>query len=332
MSGQIPLSKVVDFLEKKSRETSKIIKSIESEGTPKEWIQRLKDFNSSIDRSLVTLILEASKESVSRTDLVSLLTPCEKPKTDQAVLGSLRAQIMQDSENPMIRRHAVELAKQVHDRYQFSEPIPPVHRLYAMLEEGKAPKEARMFASHCVHVSKHLYEWVESRIDFVSDPPGDYFQPAPATLMIGGGDCDDVSILVCSLLRSIGFRTFLMLEPQHVFPGVVLARTSAAPIDPEGKIHSAQGVLVPLDPRRRFPIELGEETTVVFDPFEVAFQDGSFKEKSRRIMQGASGIEDSSKRQATDKEVATQLRSMIDWFSSLQTGAYYIDPTAPEPV
>lgn len=49
----------------------------------------------------------------------------------------------------------------------------------------------------------------------------EYYQPPIATLEhVKGGDCDDLSMLTCSLWESIGFETTLNVVPGHIFPGV----------------------------------------------------------------------------------------------------------------
>lgn len=65
-------------------------------------------------------------------------------------------------------------------------------------------------------------------INYVKDPTSafednvgtasiDFLQFPYQTLMYRGGDCDDLSILVCSLLESVGIRTAFITIPGHIF-------------------------------------------------------------------------------------------------------------------
>jgi len=81
------------------------------------------------------------------------------------------------------------------------------------------------FLRHTREVIEDIVAWVYNNIKYVSEP-GDWFKPALHTLIVGAGDCDCLAILICSLLRSIGFKTYLGFEPGHVFPGVIHAKFS----------------------------------------------------------------------------------------------------------
>jgi hypothetical protein len=64
-----------------------------------------------------------------------------------------------------------------------------------------------------------LLDFVSNDIMYVSDP-GDGFEYAKAplnTLISGGGDCEDQSVLLCSLLESVGVKTYLGFTSDHVF-------------------------------------------------------------------------------------------------------------------
>ena len=65
-------------------------------------------------------------------------------------------------------------------------------------------------------------------INYVKDPTSafednvgtasiDFLQFPYQTLMYRGGDCDDLSILVCSLLESVGIKTAFITIPGHIF-------------------------------------------------------------------------------------------------------------------
>jgi len=72
----------------------------------------------------------------------------------------------------------------------------------------------------CIMACGALYQYVSS-IRQVPEP--DEVLKDPHQTMLSGGDCDDLTIVFCSLARSVGYRgTYLVFQPGHVFPGVVL--------------------------------------------------------------------------------------------------------------
>ena len=89
-----------------------------------------------------------------------------------------------------------------------------------------------------------LFGWVTRNVEYRSDPravfgPGDYIKPPMQTIGSRAGDCDDTSVLLASLLESVGFRTYLIFTPGHVL--VLVALEPGTPHDrlgrPYGFIH-----------------------------------------------------------------------------------------------
>jgi len=68
-------------------------------------------------------------------------------------------------------------------------------------------------------------------MDYVADPAsagqGDYPKYPVETLVDGGGDCEDTSILMASLLESTGFNVSLLLLPNHMAVGLEVNATGA---------------------------------------------------------------------------------------------------------
>ena len=75
-----------------------------------------------------------------------------------------------------------------------------------------------------------IRDWVAGSIDYMSDEKrsgGDYWQTSEETLLYRTGDCEDFSILLCSLLRAYGINAecvYVALgtdvgseEPEHAF-------------------------------------------------------------------------------------------------------------------
>src|SRR4029077_10644169 len=82
-----------------------------------------------------------------------------------------------------------------------------------------------------------LYAGVSSRFFYAEDPVGPYgpketLRPVRALLQIWAGDCDDATVLICSLLGTIGIRSRIVTiaadpsapeEFSHVYPEAEIA-------------------------------------------------------------------------------------------------------------
>ena len=83
-----------------------------------------------------------------------------------------------------------------------------------------------------------VFEWVRDNIRYVRDPAGlEQFRKPIRTVQQGMGDCDDMTILICSLLGTIGLNCIIRVigvssdEPEHVYPLVLVP-----PVNPTGAI------------------------------------------------------------------------------------------------
>jgi len=66
--------------------------------------------------------------------------------------------------------------------------------------------------------AKALFYFVRDNLAYVSDPNAcEYVKTTKQSLVSGGGDCDDASVLVASLLDAVGIRTRFVFVPGHVF-------------------------------------------------------------------------------------------------------------------
>ena len=90
----------------------------------------------------------------------------------------------------------------------------------------------------------------------------------PAQVLAGkAGDCDDLTVLYCSLLESAGIPTALVDSPGHIFPlfdsGVLRWEAYKLPVDPR--------LYVVRDDRLWIPVEI----TLLNDPFHEAWRAGA---------------------------------------------------------
>jgi len=67
-----------------------------------------------------------------------------------------------------------------------------------------------------------LLEFVTTRIDYRNDPRGrgDYVKTPAQTLDARAGDCEDKTILLVSLLESLGNHTYMVFTDSHTYPMV----------------------------------------------------------------------------------------------------------------
>lgn len=71
--------------------------------------------------------------------------------------------------------------------------------------------------------AKAMFYFVRDNFDYVSDPNSvEYVKNARQSLMVRGGDCEDGSLLVASLLDAIGIRWRLVFIPRHVYVEILL--------------------------------------------------------------------------------------------------------------
>ena len=66
--------------------------------------------------------------------------------------------------------------------------------------------------------AKAVYYFVRDNFDYVSDPNKfEYVKSARESLVSGGGDCDDASVLLANLEEAIGVRSRFVFIPGHVY-------------------------------------------------------------------------------------------------------------------
>jgi tetratricopeptide (TPR) repeat protein len=94
----------------------------------------------------------------------------------------------------------------------------------------------------------------------------DYLQFPRHTLEYKAGDCDDLSILYCALLESVGIKTAFITVPGHIYAAVALDLT---PAEAQKQLASA-GDLIVKDNKVWLPVEI----TALSGGFLAAWQSG----------------------------------------------------------
>jgi hypothetical protein len=87
-----------------------------------------------------------------------------------------------------------------------------------------------------VRKAEAILDFVSNEIYYVSDPEDgvEYAKKPITTLLAGGGDCEDQTLLLCSLLESVGVKTYIAFTDEHVF---ALAPLSNSSVSKELKPH-----------------------------------------------------------------------------------------------
>lgn len=80
----------------------------------------------------------------------------------------------------------------------------------------------------------------------------DFLQFPAQTLQFRSGDCDDLTILYCTLLESLGIETAMLTVPGHIFPAFALAMS---PAEAEG-LFSGKEDYIELDGKAWLPVEI----------------------------------------------------------------------------
>jgi len=67
--------------------------------------------------------------------------------------------------------------------------------------------------------TRAILDFVSNEIHYISDPgDGVEFAKDPvSTLIAGGGDCEDQTLLLCSMLETVGLKTYIAFTDDHVF-------------------------------------------------------------------------------------------------------------------
>ncbi len=72
--------------------------------------------------------------------------------------------------------------------------------------------------THRVCNAKAIFYFVQNNFNYLNDPLAfEYYKTPQESLNSNSGDCDDASILLSSLLQSIGFQTRFVFVPGHVY-------------------------------------------------------------------------------------------------------------------
>jgi len=112
-----------------------------------------------------------------------------------------------------------------------------------------------------IHVAKEIEKHVRDKIKYISEPD-DIIYPAPKILEQGYGDCDDFTVLLSSLFRSLNFKVCIGFIKNHIFSSLVLP--SAEVYEDEKTKINIKYVIVPVD-NIRFKLRYFKEEITIYD-------------------------------------------------------------------
>ena len=90
-------------------------------------------------------------------------------------------------------------------------------------EDIKLRSFASSITNECLSGDKEcqlnkIYDYVTNNLSYYSDPRSNEFIQSPSeTLKVKGGDCEDLTILMNSLLENLGFKTYIVLTDNHAY-------------------------------------------------------------------------------------------------------------------
>lgn len=108
-------------------------------------------------------------------------------KTNEDRIKIIADLIEEGSQDPLIRETAINIVRNVREKYKIGEV-------------------------------KAIFNWVKDNIRYVGDVTGrDSYHTARRVLSLRAGDCDDFTILLCSLLASIGYEVGVRIISNSLF-------------------------------------------------------------------------------------------------------------------
>jgi len=91
--------------------------------------------------------------------------------------------------------------------------------------------------THKVCNTKAIFYFVQQNFNYLNDPLAfEYFKTPQESFNAQAGDCDDASILLSSLLQSVGFYTRFVFVPRHVYVQVKISEAKSSYKDDDGWI------------------------------------------------------------------------------------------------
>ena len=85
--------------------------------------------------------------------------------------------------------------------------------------------------------AKAIFYFVRDNFIYISDPRMEYVAYPEETLLSGGGDCDDLAVLLLNLEEAIGIKSRFVFTDNHVFVQINLKEALSRYRDSQGWIN-----------------------------------------------------------------------------------------------
>ena len=221
--------KLIELIEQKRRACNKRLRAYVKKGVlSRESYDRLRSFNNGLARELhsaVSIGGDLVKDRIigSIDDIIRVVkvrSPTEvRLEMFKLIIGS------QGRQNAAIRATAANLRSAIllNVTTSFSHDIISSHYGLQGKTINELSEDQMLEMRVSSEIAESIYEYVCNGMVNIWER-SEYLQPPLLTLkVVKGGDCDDLTMLLCSLWESIGYETTLHFIPGHCFPGVKLA-------------------------------------------------------------------------------------------------------------
>ena len=120
----------------------------------------------------------------------------------------------------------VDAERQIDSSVSFKDPLLDRWKQYTqkiLFEDIQLREYAVSIAADCPSGDKEcqatsIYSYVVQNYKYYDDPRfRNLIQPVNETIQLNGGDCEDLTILLNSLLENIGIKTYIVVTENHVY-------------------------------------------------------------------------------------------------------------------
>jgi len=164
---------------------------------------------------IINIIIKAVLIIIAVILIVFLIKNFEKMKNGEMTFKEAKKEIVNISKKINIIKGLKNLKKGQHHKYL--DKISPGDKKINTLASKLTYKCSN---NNKVCETSKLLSFVSNKIKYRSDPNVnyDYIKPPKQTLEAMSGDCEDQTILLISLLESLGINSYMVFTSDHVYP------------------------------------------------------------------------------------------------------------------
>jgi len=268
---KLKIENIISYVNSVQQEVSEFLsKCLEEDKISTEKYYEIKRLNEEVSQSLLDVVRQ--KMSTYSNFITDLLAQYESkefhrigPMTEWEEIKVIIDFIVASSHLDKIQKFASKIREVYLKAKGLDLPWVPsilydVDYLREFMKRGSKkdtldPHEVAYIFRQYAGVAKAVQEKVLSMIRY-SEEPDDIIRMADKTLELGFGDCDDTTVLICSLWRALNFHVCLGVTQGHIMPAIILpsielveddVRSKNIFKDKEGKRYKIIHVIVPND-------------------------------------------------------------------------------------